>query len=258
MRPVNATDTITWLRTRGKPKAAETYVRHGAKDEALGVSYAHINALAKTIKVDHELARALWTSGLHEARILAMKVIDPAALTKADADQWLADVRDHILSGAVAGAIARADDARVWVGAWIASPGEWLSATGWCVLAELAQAGRVAEATGARYLGIIAKELHAAPNRTRHAMNGALIALGGYIGSLRDKADDVAKKLGKVEVDHGDTDCKTPDALSYMAKMDAARAKARAAQRGHSGAPAKTDKVKAPSAKAASKKKGTT
>ena len=38
----------------------------------------------------------------------------------------------------------------------------------------------------------------------------------------------VAKAIGKVEVDHGDTSCKTPDAVPYILKARL-RAEARAA-----------------------------
>ena len=34
-----------------------------------------------------------------------------------------------------------------------------------------------------------------------------------------------AQRIGKVEVDHGDTDCKTPDAVSYIKKSLARKSK---------------------------------
>jgi serine/threonine protein kinase len=43
-------------------------------------------------------------------------------------------------------------------------------------------------------------------------MNSVSIAIGGYHPELRDEALAIAKEIGKVEVDHGDTSCKTPDA----------------------------------------------
>jgi len=49
-------------------------------------------------------------------------------------------------------------------------------------------------------------------------MNTALIAIGVYKPNLTDKAMETAKRIGKVEVDHGDTSCKTPDAIAYIKK----------------------------------------
>ena len=49
-------------------------------------------------------------------------------------------------------------------------------------------------------------------------MNGALISIGVYKPSCRTEAIDAAKRIGKVEVDHGETSCKTPDASAYIDK----------------------------------------
>ena len=65
---------------------------------------------------------------------------------------------------------------------------------------------------------IVAREIHTRPNRTRHSMNNALIALGVRNAKLEKKARTAAKKIGRVDVDHGETSCRTPDADSYMTK----------------------------------------
>jgi hypothetical protein len=49
-------------------------------------------------------------------------------------------------------------------------------------------------------------------------MNGALISIGVYKPALRKKAIEAARRIGKVEVDHGETNCKTPDAVPYIEK----------------------------------------
>jgi hypothetical protein len=49
-------------------------------------------------------------------------------------------------------------------------------------------------------------------------MNMALIAIGLRSPALRKAATEAARRIGPVEVDHGDTGCKTPDAIAYIAK----------------------------------------
>ena len=49
-------------------------------------------------------------------------------------------------------------------------------------------------------------------------MNQALISIGCRNASLRKSAAAAARRLGKIDVDHGDTDCKTPGALEYIEK----------------------------------------
>jgi hypothetical protein len=67
-------------------------------------------------------------------------------------------------------------------------------------------------------LKTIEKEIHDSPNRARHAMNSALIAIGIYRPALTQEAIAAARRIGKVEVDHGETSCVTPDAVPYIQK----------------------------------------
>ena len=59
----------------------------------------------------------------------------------------------------------------------------------------------------------------------RAAQDGALIAIGVRNDKLEKLAVAAAKRIGTVEVNHGDTDCKTPDAVPYIAKTKARRSK---------------------------------
>jgi len=49
-------------------------------------------------------------------------------------------------------------------------------------------------------------------------MSSALIAIGGRSAALRKAALAAAKRIGVVEIDHGDTACKTPDASASIEK----------------------------------------
>ena len=70
----------------------------------------------------------------------------------------------------------------------------------------------------ASHLRTIEKSIHQAPNSEREAMNSALIAIGGRDASARKAALAAAKRIGPVTVDHGDTECKTPSAATYIEK----------------------------------------
>src|SRR6266487_4144164 len=80
------------LRRRGSPKAREGMSRFGIQtSKALGVSIPQIRDLAKKIGIDHELAQQLWITGIHEARILATMVDDPAKVSEGQMDKWALD-----------------------------------------------------------------------------------------------------------------------------------------------------------------------
>ena len=76
----------------------------------------------------------------------------------------------------------------------------------------------ISDAEAEMVLATIEKEIHGSANYARYAMNGLVIAIGVFKPSLRDRAIAAARRIGKVEVDHGETTCKTPDAASYIEK----------------------------------------
>ncbi|MGH7163143.1 MAG: DNA alkylation repair protein [Planctomycetota bacterium] len=224
---MNAPDVMAKLEKLGKESTRRTWLRHGVREQTFGVAYADLYALQKRVGVDHPLARELWGSGVHDARILATLVADPQACTAKDLDAWVGAAGYTLLADAVSVLAGKSPHAAKLADKWRASRKEWTSAAGWGLVARIAAPGGGAtDAWLEERLEEIRAGVGAAPNRTRHAMNTALISIGGYRPALRDRALAVAKAIGKVEVDHGDTDCKTPDAASYIAKM-AARASAK-------------------------------
>jgi hypothetical protein len=50
-------------------------------------------------------------------------------------------------------------------------------------------------------------------------MNGFVIGVGSFVAPPSDYAYKTAKKIGKVEVDMGDTSCKVPLATAYIDKV---------------------------------------
>jgi hypothetical protein len=56
-------------------------------------------------------------------------------------------------------------------------------------------------------------------------MNNVVIAIGIRNPMLEEAAVEAAKRIGPVEVDHGETGCKTPEAVSYIAKTNARKKK---------------------------------
>lgn len=62
-------------------------------------------------------------------------------------------------------------------------------------------------------------------------MNNALINIGVRNPKLEKKAIAAARRIGKIEVDHGQTSYKTPDAAAYIKKTVAYNKKKKASKR---------------------------
>src|SRR5580700_23975 len=66
--------------------------RFGIRPErALGLSVPQLRKIARGIGANQPLAEALWETGIHDARILASLVGDPALITRATMDKWAND-----------------------------------------------------------------------------------------------------------------------------------------------------------------------
>ena len=217
---MNAGQIVTTLRKLGKPQTAAIYKRYGSGDNVCGVLTSEIAKLKKKIKVDHALAKDLWKTGNAEARILALQISDPSRLSRADADGLLEDGPFPFVGCYLSDLVARSPIADATMRAWMKSKNEFRRQMGYGVLGVRLRddADSISDADADKILATIEKEIHRSPNWARYAMNGALISIGVYKPKLRKKAIDAAKRIGKVEVDHGDTYCKTPDAAPYIAR----------------------------------------
>ena len=219
-------DVMAQLEHAGSAPTRKTYARHGVTGAMFGVSYTVLGKLTKAIKVDQSLAEKLWATGNHDARILATMIADPSTVGRKQLDAWAAAADNYVTADAIARMVAMTPHARATAEAWTQSTGEHIGQCGWTVFAVLARGESVPDADCIALLARIEKTIRAAKNRVRHAMNGALIAIGGRSAELRTAAVAAAKRIGTVEVDHGDTSCETPDAAGYIAKIWA-RKKAR-------------------------------
>jgi len=212
-------ETMLALEKAGSEQTRKTYRRHGAVEPLFGVSFAVLKTLVKRIGVDHELALALWSTKNHDARTLAVKIADPARIAPSVLDRWARDKRSRMCGAYVAMLTAESPHGFAKASEWFASSDAALRRQAWTLAGILANLDETIPDTWfEERIARIEKTIHASPNDERGAMNTALITIGGRNAALRKLATAAAKRIGKVDVDHGDTDCKTPDAVSYIEK----------------------------------------
>jgi 3-methyladenine DNA glycosylase AlkD len=211
--------TMDTLEQLGTEQNRKIYKRHGVNGSAFGVSYANLGKLHKKIKADHGLAQKLWASSNHDARVLAMMIADPNQATDKELDSWAKDLENNVIAGAFAQFVGTTPLARKKMEKWTKSKEEWIGTAGWNLMALIAARDKeIPDDYFESYLGIIEKDIHKSKNRVRYSMNGALIAIGKRNPRLQKKAIAAAGNIGRVDVDHGETGCKTPDAAEYIKK----------------------------------------
>jgi 3-methyladenine DNA glycosylase AlkD len=213
------TEAIKKLKSLGTAQNRKVYARHGVTGKQFGVSFANLDRLKKEIKTDHDLAERLWATANHDARILATKIADPSVMTAKKLEAWARDLDNYVVTDGFASLAARSPLARQCMEKWTKARGEWVSSAGWALVAHLAMnEEKMPNTAFEARIKTIEKSIHRSKNRVRHAMNNGLIAMGIRNPKLENKAIAAAKRIGKVEVDHGETNCQTPDAVAYILK----------------------------------------
>jgi 3-methyladenine DNA glycosylase AlkD len=214
------------LQKKGDAQTQKTFARHGAPTGTLGVKIGDLKTIAKTIRGNQSLACELYETGNADAMYLAGLVADGSQMSKNQLESWTKSATWHMLSEyTVPGVATESPYARDLAMKWIRSKKESIASSGWCTYAGIVATKPDDELNLREIEGLleeIVKQIHSAPNRVRCTMNGFVIAVGTYVKPLLKQAKQVAKTIGAVSVDMGDTACKVPLALSYIEKIEMA------------------------------------
>jgi 3-methyladenine DNA glycosylase AlkD len=170
------------LRARTDPAGQAGLARFGidVSDAVGGVSMPELRAMGKRLRPDHELALALWESGVYEARMLAAMVDDPARVTEAQMEAWAAGFESWADVDGVTGILfSRTPFAWDKAVAWSRRDEEFVKRAGFALMAWLAVHDR--DADDARFealLPVIEREAGDARKYVRKGVNWALRQIG--------------------------------------------------------------------------------
>ena len=131
---------LTELRSLADPARRPGMATVGINvDRALGVSIPNLRKLGRRHRTDHDLALALWGTQIHEARILASMVDDPAAVTPEQMEDWVADLDSWDLCDQVCSNLFDATPfATGKAREWTRRPEEYVKRAGFTLIAALA------------------------------------------------------------------------------------------------------------------------
>ena len=214
------------LRKVSDAQTKKTLVRHGAPpDKVYGVKVGAMKPIAKKIRGEQQLGLDLYDTGNRDAMYLAGLIVDGSKMTKRQLDAWIKKSGGYagISESTVVWVAAEHPDAVAIARKWIKSKDATTATAGWCLyagcLAILPDEALDLDEIQALMDHVVAN-MHTAPNRVRYQMNQFVICVGCYVEPLLQQAKAAARLIGKVEVDMGDTACRTPLATDYIAKVE--------------------------------------
>jgi len=186
------------LRSVSDPDAVAGMAAFGIKAaNTLGVSMPAIRRLARDIGRDHALAKALWETGVHEARILAGLVDELELVTDEQMERWVNDFDSWDVCDQVCGSLFdRTPVAYDKALEWSRRDGEFVKRAGYVLMATLAVHDKKAD--DRRFLPFLMAIRAGADderNFVKKAVNWALRQIGKRSLALHSEAVKLAREL---------------------------------------------------------------
>lgn len=190
------------MRAKGNSKAVEGMAKFGISTEkTLGLSIPTIRGFTKKLGTNHALALALWRSGIHEARILAAMVDDPAKVTEKQMDDWVEEFDSWDICDQCCGSLFdKTPYAYEKAEEWSERKEEFVKRAGFVMMAELAVHDK--EAKDLKFLEFFdAIEFGSTDSRNfvKKAVNWAVRQIGKRNLRLNKEAQKLAVRISKLD-----------------------------------------------------------
>lgn len=195
-------EVLAMLRARAQPGAVEGMARFGmTPDGRLGVSVTDMRRIAKPLGRDHDLALALWETGIPEARILASMVDDPAQLTEAQMERWVADFNSWDVCDQVCMNLFDKSPLAWWKASeWAQREEEFVRRAAYALIACLAWHDKAApDEAFIHFFPVIKTGATDRRNYVKKAVSWALRQVGKRNANLRHAALEAARDIGQMD-----------------------------------------------------------
>ncbi|WP_403025518.1 DNA alkylation repair protein [Salinibacterium sp. GXW1014] len=216
MSDTQVSELLAELASLEDPRARAVNERHG---DDHGVNLSKLRAIAKRLKVQHELAVELWATDVTVARLLALLVCRPKLYSAGELDAMLREARapkaHDWLVNYVVKKNPHADELRL---AWLADADPVVTSAGWALTSERV-VKRPEGLDLAGLLDTIEAEMKDAPDRLQWAMNTCLAQIGITHPEFRDRAVAIGERLEVLKDYPTPPNCTSPFAPIWIAEI---------------------------------------
>ncbi|VVB76756.1 DNA alkylation repair enzyme [uncultured archaeon] len=193
---------ISRLKFLSNDENREGMARFGIRTEnAYGVSVTELRKIARLTDPSHDLALRLWSSGIHEARILAAFLDEPDKVTERQMDAWVRDFDSWDVCDQVCGNLFdKTEFAQKKAFEWSHEKDEFVKRAGFVMMAAIAVHDKTADDKDLeRFLPVIKRECTDERNYVKKAVNWALRQIGNRDANLIRLALKAAEEISKVD-----------------------------------------------------------
>ncbi len=189
------------LKSLINPEAVAGMARFGINTgNTYGVSIPNLRRIAKEVGKSHLLAQHLWTSGIHEARILASMIDIPENVTEEQMENWVNDFDSwDVCDQCCSNLFGETEFAYQKAVEWSNRDEEFIKRAGFVLMAVLAVHDKKAkDEEFLEFLPIIKRESTDDRNFVKKAVNWALRQIGKRNLNLNKQAIETAKEIQKI------------------------------------------------------------
>lgn len=189
---------ISEMKKHFKPENVEGMERYGiVAKKAFGLSAPFIQAMAKRIGKNHDLAIELWKTEIYDCRTLALFISDPKLLTKQQMDEWCADFDNWaICDGACLHLFRKSVYAKEMAMKWYKDKREFVKRAGFVMMATAAVHNKeTSDSEFIEILNLLEQNSDDDRNGVRKAVNWALRQIGKRSISLNKAAIATAERI---------------------------------------------------------------
>ncbi len=195
-------EILKHLESRLDTNALAGMARFGINTKnAYGVPITVLRKIAKETGKNHALARELWSSGIHEARILASMVDAPEKVTEEQMEGWVKDFDSWDISDqCCSNLFSRTGFAFMKAREWSRRDEEFVKRAGFVLMAALAvHEKKATDEMFIDFLPLIKSGATDERNFVRKAVNWALRQIGKRNKHLNEKAIVAAKDIVRLD-----------------------------------------------------------
>jgi len=217
-------ETLKELEALGDAKVRAYNAKWGVGEKQYGAKLGNIRKIAAKIKSDDALASALWETGNFDARMLAVLLLSPKKLTRAQLDRLVREADCGQLADWLTSYVVKKHaDKESLRQEWMEDAHPWAARAGWALTSE--RIGKTPDGLDiAALLGRIEVEMEGAPAPMQWTMNFCLAGIGIHFPELRKRAIAIGEKLGiyrDYPVSRGCTSPFAPIWIEEMVKREA-------------------------------------
>jgi 3-methyladenine DNA glycosylase AlkD len=197
-----ARDVVRDLERLGDRSRLEGMARFGIDNtRAVGVTVTQLRRFARGLGHDHELAAALWASGVHEARLLASLVDEPAMVSEAQMEAWVADLDSwDVCDGVCGNLFDRTPFALDKAVEWSTREPEFEKRAAFALMASAAVHRKdLPDAAFALLLPVIRAQAIDERNYVKKAVSWALRQIGKRSSGLNSQAVRTAEQIERID-----------------------------------------------------------